>query len=395
MNCGDKAPETRSLLPAPDDYNFFHPASIPCGEENEDLSYRVPLSEAQEERALRVYRESMVILAHVHCVEPWDFEEMRQGGITAVILKVDTDGVNVLNGTRAYNRADEDWMPRAVKSVRRIQDMAAQPESKIIIVRTVEDLDRAKQEGKVGVIFSFEGALPAVGKAGKLENVKYFYDLGVRELQLWWPAPFPNKLMSPPGRRFSKLGEEVIEEMNRLGMVIDLSHISGQAFAQAIELTKDPVIISHGSVEALFGPPKERAYVDQEKDNLYSGTDQLNDATIKAMAENGGAICLHFVTPAYIKARHGTERATVTDLVDHAAYIRDLVGIDYVSLGADYFPEKGWHWIEGAGRMSLLPNVAREMVRRGFTDEEISKVLGGNLIRVFEKTWKQAAGKPS
>ena len=81
----------------------------------------------------------------------------------------------------------------------------------------------------------------------------------------------------------------------------------------------------------------------------------------------------------------------MTDLVDHAAYIRDLVGIDYVSLGADYFPVKGWHWVEGVGRMSLLPNVAREMVRHGFTDEEISKVLGGNLIRVFEKVWKDGA----
>ncbi len=200
MNCGNEAPETRSLLPAPNDYNYIHPASIPCGEENEDLSYKVPLSEAQEERALRVYRESIVILAHVHCVEPWDFEEMLQGGITAVILKVDTDGVNILNGTRADNRADEDWMPRATKSIRRIQDMAAQPESKIIIVRTVKDLDRAKQEGKVGVIFSFEGAKPL---AEKSENVKYFYDLGVRELQLWWPARFPNELMSPPGRQFS------------------------------------------------------------------------------------------------------------------------------------------------------------------------------------------------
>ena len=95
MNCGNEALETRPLLPAPNDYNFLHPASIPCGEENEDLSYKVPLSDAQEERALRVYRESIVILAHVHCVEPWDFEEMLQGGITAVILKVDTDGMNV------------------------------------------------------------------------------------------------------------------------------------------------------------------------------------------------------------------------------------------------------------------------------------------------------------
>ena len=206
MNCGNEALETRPLLPAPDDYNFLHPASIPCGEENEDLSYKVPLSEAQEERAMRVYRESIVILAHVHCVEPWDFEEMLQGGITAVILKVDTDGMNVRNGTRAYNQADEDWMPRATKSIRRIQDMAAQPESKIIIVRTVKDLDRAKQEGKVGVIFSFEGALPAVGRAGKLENVKYFYDLGSAGIAAMVACPLSQQAHEPPRTPVQQVG---------------------------------------------------------------------------------------------------------------------------------------------------------------------------------------------
>jgi len=380
--------ETRSLPPAPNDYNFVHPASIPCGDEGADLSYKVALSPEQEKRAMEVYRRSLVILAHSHCVEPWDFEEMHRAGITAVILKADTDGVNMVNGTRAYNRADEDWVPRATRSLRRIQQMADKPDSKIMIVSTVEDLRRAKREGKVGVILSFEGAKPLVGK---LDNVKYYYNLGVRELQLWWAVP--NELKTPDGRQFSHFGEEVIREMNRLGIVIDLSHMSGQAFGRAIELSQAPVIISHCSVGALYDPPKKRAYEDSQKDLPYSGTDQLNDATIRAIAKNGGTICVHFVTPDYIKARHETKKATVVDLVDHMAYIRDLVGIEYVSLGADYFPERGWQWVEGVGRMSLLANVAREMVRRGFTNEEIAKVLGGNLVRVFEKAWQPARSK--
>ena len=375
--------ETRSLPTPPNDYNFAHPPSIPCGDASADLSYKVALSPEQEKRAVEVYRRALVILAHSHCVEPWDFEEMHRAGITAVVLKADTDGVNMLNGTRAYNRADEDWVPRATRSLRRVQEMADKPNSKIIIVGTVEDLRRAKREGKVGVILSFEGAKPLVGK---LENVKYYYDMGVRELQLWWAVP--NELKTPDSRQFSRFGEEVIRQMNRLGMVIDLSHISGQAFGRAIELSQAPVIISHCSVGTLFDPPKKRAYEDPQEDPPYSGTDQLNDATIRAMAKNGGAICLHFVTPDYIKARHKTKKATVVDLVDHMAYIRDLVGINHVSLGADYFPETGWQWVEGAGRMSLLANVAREMVRRGFTNDEITKVLGGNLVRVFEKAWK-------
>jgi membrane dipeptidase len=74
--------------------------------------------------------------------------------------------------------------------------------------------------------------------------------------------------------------------------------------------------------------------------------------------------------------------------VDHIEYIRNLAGIDYVSLGPDFFPQVQWEWIEGAGQLSLVPNVTREMVKRGFTDEEIQKVLGLNLIRVYGKNWK-------
>ena len=375
--------QERALPAAPGDYNFSHSPDIGCGDEEVNLSYKVPLTAAQEQRAQRLYRNSLVILAHVHCVETWDFTEMQRTGISAVILKVDTDGVNMVGGTRALNRKDEIWVPRATRSLSRIHELAKDPASKVLIARSTKDIERAKREGKVAIILSFEGAKPLLGK---IDNLKRYFDLGLRELQLWWAVP--NELKTPDNRQFSAFGEEVIRQMNSMGIVIDLSHITGQAFGRALELTKDPVIISHAGVGALYIDPKNPSANNNPTGQALSGTDHLNDAAIKAMAANGGAICVHFVTPAYISAKHGTPKATVVDLVDHIAYIRDLVGIDTVALGSDYFPEKGWDWIDGVGRMSLLMNVAREMVRRDFTDQQIEKVLGGNLMRVFNKVWK-------
>lgn len=368
------APAVRSqssLLPPPNDYNFVHPPSIVCGDQNVDLSYKVELPPEQERRAMDLYRNAIVILAHSHCVETWDFDEMSEAGLTGMILKVDVDGINILNGVRSNTPANEDWFSRGSREMRRILELAARPNSKILIVRSVDDLLRAKREGKVGIILSFEGGRPL---AGKLENVKYFYDLGMRDMQLWWAVP--NELKTPDQYYLSRFGLDVIREMNRLGIVIDLSHMVPQGFGPALATTRRPVVISHCAVAFQAGTE-------------LSNTDELNDASIRAMAKNGGSICLHFFT-GYIHPRHGTPQATVEDLVDHVAYIRDLVGIDYVSLGADFFPELGYKFVLGAGRISQLPNVAREMVRRGLTDEEITKVLGGNLLRVLEHNWGPA-----
>ncbi len=321
---------------------------------------------------MAIYRKSFVILGHTHCLEPEDFAEMRKAGVTAAILKVDVDGANIVDGRRAENLSNEDWLSRGKREIRHIVGLAALPGSGIMIVRSLDDIHRAKREGKVGIILSFEGGKPLVGR---LQNLRDYYALGLRDLQLWWACP--NELRTTD-LRLSPFGEDVLHQMNRRGMVIDLSHMTPQAFARALELSTRPVLISHCAV----------AGVDGERSQDLSGTDDLSDGAIRAMAKNGGVICLHFVTPDYIRAHHGTPQATVVDWADHATYIRDLVGVDYIGMGPDFFPERGWHFIEGAGRASLLPNIARELVRRGFTDDEISKILGGNLMRVLEKVWQ-------
>lgn len=174
-----------------------------------------------------------------------------------------------------------------------------------------------------------------------------------------------------PDGTLRPFGEKVIREIDRLGILLDLSHMPDAAFWRSLEISRRPVVISHTSVFAVEG-----------------GTDKVDDRRIQAIARRQGVIALHFLR-GYIGARHGPA-PSVLELVDNIDYIRNLVGIEYVGLGPDWFPQRG-SWIRGGQFLWSLPNVGREMVRRGYSDEEIAKVLGGNLLRVYEEVW----GAPS
>src|SRR5262249_54439346 len=117
-----------------------------------------------------------------------------------------------------------------------------------------------------------------------------------------------------------------------------------------------------------------------------SGADFVNERMIGEVKKRGGLICLHFYQ-GYIHPNHGPE-STVEDLVDQISCIRKLAGIDSVALGVDFFPESGVKWIKEGTGLSGIENVERELIRRGFTDDEITKILGGNLLRVYGQIWK-------
>ena len=159
---------------------------------------------------------------------------------------------------------------------------------------------------------------------GELNLLKIFYSLGLRELQLTWA--FENQLANSNG--LTDFGMDVVREMNRLGIMIDLTHIPQKAFDAVLSLTKHPVMISHCAVGAVSA--------------------DLSDEQIKAVAQNGGVLGLHFYW-TYMAKRFPDGRIadniSVSDLVDHIDYIADLVGIDYVGLGADFFPTHG-EWAE-------------------------------------------------
>jgi len=345
-------------------------SGLSCSAANDQpvASFKVALSAEQEARALQIYRRSVVILAHDHCLEPEDFRDMQAAGITVRTVKPTVDGAYFDHGRRFNLDTPVDgWFERGMLGLDLLDRRLAEARGQFLMVRTVADIQRARREGKCGIIYGFEGARAV---AGDLGNLRKFYNRGLRELQLFWAVPSPLKRLDGS---LTDFGVSVVSEANRLGILLDLSHMNDAAFRQVMGVSTRPVIVSHCGVAAVSG-------------RKGGGTDQLNDETIKRIAVAGGVIGLHFYE-GYITARHG-EHSTVTDLVDHIAPIKQLVGIDYVALGADYFPESGWRWIEGAERMTGIPNVAREMVRRGYSDGEIEQVLGGNLIRLYGNVWK-------
>ena len=341
---------------------------LPCSAVAGNSGFKVSLDAQQEARAQALYRQSIVITAHDHCYHQDDFRDQQAAGITARVIKASVDGIYFSGGKRyRIDEPVEGWFDRAGMIFDILDSRLAATRGEALRVRRADDIIRAKKQNKIGIIYGTEGARIL---GGKLDNVEALYRRGLREMQLFWAVPSP--LKNSDGT-ISDFGLAVLREVNRLGIVLDLSHMKDAAFRQAMEATNQPVVASHCAVAAVSGAKP-------------GGTDQLSDDTIRRITAAGGVICLHFYE-GYIRPHHG-EHPTVVDLVDHVDYIRKLAGIDYVALGVDYFPERGWRWIEGADAMTGMPNVVRELVRRGYSDEEIAKVVGLNLMRVYRKVWK-------
>ena len=332
--------------------------------------FHVDLTPGQEARAFALYRRSIVITAHDHCWTPHDFEDQLQAGITAHVIKPLSDGYYRKGAERFPIDAEvAGWEERGKATMAILHDRAAQSHGKIRIIRTVDDIVAVKRNRAAGMILSFEGGRPL---GAKVRNVEMFYGLGLRELQLHWAISSPLKATDG---RLTPFAEDVIREMDRLGIVLDISHMPERTFSRALEITHNPVVVSHCAVAFT------------ERSNS-PGTDALDDATIRLIAAKGGVICVHFLE-GYIHPRHGGAHPTVEDMVDHIDRIKQVAGIDYAGLGPDYSAMKGWRWIEGAETFAGMPNVVREMVHRGYTDEEIRKVLGGNLMRLYGTVWRK------
>jgi len=325
------------------------------------------LSESEEKRAISLHEQSMVILMHDHLPIIGDIPKMRAGGVTAKVYNLICD-VEISGDFRASANQYEGWAKRALAQLdQAINEIEA--DDKVILALTANDIEKAKREGKIAILLGSEGGKLLEGELSLLRN---FYRLGLRELQLTWA--FENQIANSD--RLTDFGKDVIREMNRLGIIIDLTHIPQRAFGDVLALTKHPVIISHCAARGVS--------VD------------LADEQIKAIAQNDGVLGLHFYSTYMAKrSANGTiaKDISVSDLVDHIDYIVNLVGIDHVGLGADFFPIHG-EWAEfqqaqGTDSIkwiiedkSYMSDVTRELVFRGYSDSEIQKILGLNFLRV-------------
>jgi len=341
------------------------------------MSFKIELSKSEEERAMRLHKEAIVVDTHsdtLGATVPRGREPPRNLSQRSETGKIDIprliEGGVTCQAFGMYTGSIPD-NPLALKTALQMVDSFYRTEEenkdRFIQVKSCDEIMKAKEAGKVGGMLTIEGAEPLMGDLGLL---RIFHKLGVRIVSFtWnWRTEFADGLSAArTGGKLTQKGLEAMEEMRRLGIVLDVSHITDACFWDIVENTKVPFIASHSNCRALCDTARN-----------------LTDDMLRALADKGGVTGMNylggFVVPqGKIAAGY---QPTVEDLVDHIDHIVKVVGPDYVSLGSDF---DGGGGLVGLEDTSKVPNITRVLVKRGYSDEDIKKILGGNHLRVFKQ----------
>jgi membrane dipeptidase len=304
------------------------------------------------------------------------FEEMRAGGLTAVnvsslLWENFREGIGYVSEWKRFLRENDDI---------------------IRPVRTVDDIHAAKAEGRTGIIIGWQNTSPL---EDRLDYVEIFKDLGVGIMQMTYNTQNYSGAgyLEEVDSGLTGFGKEVLAEMNRVGVLCDLSHVGDKTTADVIAHSRRPVCISHVLPRAL-------------RDVKRNKPDEL----FVACAEKGGIIGISLFAPGLAAGND----ATVEDYLDAMAYVIDLVGEDHVGIGTDFSldrPRPG-PWLlwankdkgtartltefgsvkiskpKGIERITQMPNLTARMLSRGWSEELVLKLLGRNWLRVLEAAWK-------
>jgi len=229
---------------------------------------------------------------------------------------------------------------------------------------SASDIQRVFGAGKIASLLGIEGGHVIENSLGALRT---FYRAGVRYMGLThfsntdWADSSTDEVVNDG---LSPFGEEVVREMNRMGMLVDLAHTSPATMSDALNLAEAPVIFSHAGAQALADHPRN-----------------VPDSILRRLTENGGVVMQVFYPP-YISIDDSV--ANISDVADHIEHIRAVAGINHVGIGSDFdgIPT----YVEGLEDVSTFPALFMELARRGWTDQELSKLAGENLLRVMRVT---------
>jgi membrane dipeptidase len=304
-------------------------------------------------------------------------------------------------GERAIKRADDQ-----IAAVRALADQ--HPET-WLLATSAADIRRAVNEGKIAALMGLEGGY-AIDE--KLENVQRYYDLGVRYMSPAWSVStsWAGSSGDDVGRTrgLNEFGKSVVREMNRLGMMIDVSHVSDQTFWDIVNTSTAPVVATHSACRAIADVPRNltddmiRAlaktggvvnvifypeHLEPGWQALKKRVDVEIDAMVKeaSAAEPGGAAQKKLARDR-VRQREYAKRlppVSVSRIVDHIDHIKKLVGVDHIGIGSDF--DGVQITTAGLTNVAELPNLTKELLRRGYTEDEVSKILGGNMLRVMER----------
>ena len=324
-----------------------------------------------------------------------DYVKAVEGGLDAPFMSIYTPSfMQTTGGSRAF----------ADKMIDLVEGLASSWPDKFAVATSVADVQAIAKKGMIALPMGMENGSPI---EDKLELLKHFYDRGVRYITLTHATDNLICDSSYDDKRtwkgLSPFGRQVVAEMNRLGIMIDISHVSDDSFFQVMELTKVPVIASHSSARK-FTPGFER---------------NMSDDMIKRLAKNGGVIMINFGSSfidetyrqrwqkardevlAYYKAnnlkrtdaaaiayreKYRAENpipfADISHVVAHFDHVVKLVGVDYVGLGSDY-DGVGDSLPTGLKDVSTYPNLIYELLKKGYSEEDLEKICSGNLLRVW------------
>ncbi|NIL93269.1 MAG: membrane dipeptidase [Woeseiaceae bacterium] len=372
--------------------------------------------------ARRIAKSSIIVDTHIDvpmrvhetgedvtiATESGDFDHPRAvaGGLNAPFMSIYT-GAHLEAAGRSREVAEE--------LIDIVDNIVAKAPDKFAIARSPADVRRHFDEGIMSLALGMENGSPL---EGDLAALKYFFDRGIRYITLAHSLSNHLSDSSYDANRqwggLSDFGIEVVREMNRFGIMIDVSHLSDDAFWQVLKVSSAPVIASHSSARS-FTPGWER---------------NIDDEMIRALAENGGVVQVNFgsgfISPeareydnkripkareymarnpevtmsemlrdwnrAYIAENGPYPYATLDDVLDHFDHIVSLAGIDHVGIGSDY-DGVGDTLPVGVKDVSSYPNLIAGLLRRGYSEADIKKILGENLLRVWEAVEARAVRK--
>lgn len=289
-----------------------------------------------------------------------DLPRLVESGLTAVFMSAWVDA--------AFARTTPDSsFERAMQYVDTIHAFAGRHPDRLALVTTAEGIRRAKRDGKVAVLIGVEG-----GHAieNSLDNLRALHRRGARYLTLTWNNgnDWAGSSIGVNGTRTGGLtdfGREVVREMNRLGMLVDLSHVSEATFADAIAASSMPVIASHSSARAIGDHPRN-----------------LSDEQLRLVARNGGVVHVNFFSRFLAPGLEG-KPVPFSVLLDHIEHIAKVAGVDHVGLGSDFDGVSALP--QGMEDVTALPRIVQGLLDRGWSEEDVRKVIGGNTMRVMER----------
>ncbi len=334
-----------------------------------------------------------------------DAVRMREG-------KLDAQFFSIWVEPEFYGAGGETAIRRADEQIAAVRALAVKHPETWTLATTAADIRRAAGAGKLSALLGLEGGYPI---DEKLENVERYFQMGVRYLTLTWThsLSWAGSSGDDAGqtRGLNDFGRRVVRELNRLGMMVDVSHVSDKTFWDVVETSAKPVIATHSNCRAICDVPRN-----------------LTDDMIRAIAKTGGVVCAvfypAFIEPGWKKLKDALDEeiAPLVDaagdsatgrgsikriardrerereyaarlppvplarVADHIEHIIRLVGVNHVGLGSDF---DGIQAVpQGLSSVAELPNLSAELLRRGYNEDDLGKILGGNVLRLMEEVEK-------